>query len=149
MDLSQLEKFYKLCPRETNLSLQLTKKNQEKIEKILIFEDLKTLEFSTGYDTFVPVELLKNYIESLKDDNKLEKITFPSMDGYNILSLYESLFRKVNLKSFKRKKDFLTDIAGAKSIASWIEKSSTIQLIELNRKPFLFFLKFRLFQNIN
>jgi hypothetical protein len=87
MDLSQLEKFHKLCPKETNLSLHVTKKNQEIIEKILIFEDLKTLEFSTDYDTFVPVELLKNYIESLKDDNKLEKITFPSMDGDDILTL--------------------------------------------------------------
>jgi hypothetical protein len=88
MDLFHLEKFHKLSPRETNLSL--TKKNQEKIEKISLFENLKTLEFSTGYDTYVPTELFKNKIESLKDDNKLEKIIFPSTDDSNILSLYES-----------------------------------------------------------
>jgi hypothetical protein len=135
MNLSYIEEFYKFFPNETYLSLQHTKnlENIEKLEIISKFEELKILNFP-NYTAHIPIHHLINLIESLKEGNKLENITFSLVSCKDILPLYETLFRKVNLNSFERFNYFEPDINESKLLSAWIEKNSTLQILKLNRK---------------
>jgi hypothetical protein len=130
MELSDLEEFHKICPKACSLNLNYSKYLEEYMKNILKFEDLTQIYFSSIF-TKMPLNLVNNFLKDLKEDNKLEKIDLPFVDGNDqeLCEFYTFLEQKVNLTSFERlnlgPKEF-------KLISSWIEKNSYLQKLNLN-----------------
>jgi hypothetical protein len=129
MELSDLEEFYKICPNATLLYLNYSKYVEEHMNNILKFEDLKQIHFTSM--TKMPLKSVNNFLKDLKQNNKVEEIDLPFVDGdyEELCEFYTLLEQKVNLTSFERLNLAPKEI---KLISSWIEKNSSLKKLNLN-----------------
>jgi hypothetical protein len=144
MDVSHLEEFHKLCPDKSYLSVRYQGNNPECIINLLKFEHMKQFYFETKFGAKFQIKDCSKLLKSLKEDNKLEEVTFSSIQSdkqEEICEFYETLFEKVKVKKFERMKNVKTFIEESVVISSWIEKSSTLKSIDL--KCLFFLLNFQ------
>jgi hypothetical protein len=136
MDLSHLEEYHKLCPKTTFLFIDC-KKNPENVKFISKFEQLTSIKFKSD----LPFEFCFLFLKSLKDDNKVESIFFPSDNPTNekVVEFHKILFSKVKLTSFENRfQHFFSNYSELNTIGSWIEKNSIVKKIDLNCKKSFF-----------
>jgi hypothetical protein len=129
MEMSDLEEFHKICPKASTLKLYLSINFEEYMKNILKFENLKQIHFTLIFRK-MPLKLFNNFLKGLKEDNKLEQIVLPFIDGNEeeLCEFYTLLEQKVNLTSFDRLNYGPIEF---KLISSWIEKNSSLQKLNL------------------
>jgi hypothetical protein len=140
MDLNHLEELHELCPGLDYLSVFYEEEKKKKLENLLKFKELTNINFGSSYGTKNSIKPFISFLKSLKDDNKITKITFPELqveEVENVSEFYQILFEKVKLTTFRGiSLTCLQKIPDeSKFLSCWIEKSSTVQ--NINSKTFL------------
>jgi hypothetical protein len=138
MELNHLEELHELFPNLDYLYVLYEEEKKKQLENLLKFEELTNIHFGSNC-TKNSIKPFISFLKSLKDDNKITKITFPVLqveDVQDVSEFYQILFEKVKLTTFRgiSLKGLQKIPDESKFLSCWIEKSSTVQ--NINSKTF-------------
>jgi hypothetical protein len=128
MSLSTIKEIYKFCPFTQSLDVEFSRDEKEVFQLLNKFEHLKDVYFYSMEDNLNISEFIE-FLETLRDDNKLTKINFPEFAEASP-EFYKLLFQKVNLKKFETVSPL--DEETSKIISTWIEKNTILESIQFN-----------------
>jgi hypothetical protein len=138
MDLENLGKLYKLCPKIQILHVYCDEEHLQSLEFIPKFKELKSITFISHSNNKIKISPFTALLKNLKE-NKLEKISFfkfNEQDPKEALEFYKTLF-EMNLDEFK---GCFSHYNKEESIilSSFIESNSNLKNLSVNCKFFIF-----------